>query len=401
MKVYLDNAATTKVDPEVLKAMEPYFSEEFGNPSSLHTWGQRARVAVDEARERVAKALNASKTQEIIFTSCATEANNWVLKGVTEYAKLHDTRFRDGKVPHLLVSPIEHHCVLDSAKYLEKTGRAEVTWLKVDEYGLVDPTEIRKKLRKETVLVSVMYVNNEVGTVEPLEEISAIIRDHREKTGNSIYFHTDGVQAIEYLNCDVQKLGVDLLSLSGHKFHAPKGVGALFIREGTRLTPLIHGGGQEYKLRAGTENVPYIVGLGKAIERISGMKGAGTTVEKLRDKLISGILERIPQAKLTGHPEKRVPHIASFVFPGVEGEAMLLLLDREGIAASSGSACTSGTLEPSHVLLAMGISKQEAHASLRLSLSRYTKEDEINYVIERLPLIINRLRMMAPGGKKL
>lgn len=414
MKVYLDNAATTKVDPEVLEAMEPYFSEEFGNPNSIHSWGQRARVAVDEAREKVARTLNAEKSQEIIFTSCATEANNLALKGVVEYAKLNDPRFKDGKLPHLIVSPIEHHCVFDTAEHLEKTGQAEVSWLAVDEYGLVNPAEVESLIKEETILVSVMYVNNEIGTIEPIEEISKTIN-------NKIYFHTDAVQAIGYLDTDVQELGVDLLGLSGHKFHAPKGVGALYIREGVKLTPQIHGGGQEYQVRAGTENVPYIVGLGKAIELVTNGKEpakekpaqgktseveelggpANTTsprerIAKLRDKLIEGVLEKIPNTRLTGHPEKRVAHIASFVFPGAEGEAMLLLLDREGIAASSGSACTSGTLEPSHVLLAMGISKADAHTSLRLSLSKYTTAEEIDYVLEELPKVIARLRKMAP-----
>jgi len=395
-KVYFDNAATTKPDPEVLKAMEPYLTEKYGNPSSLHAWGQAARVAVDEARAKIARALGAAKPQEIIFTSCATEANNLALKGVVEYARLNDPRFKNGKRPHIIISPIEHHCVHDSACYLEKTGRAEVSWLTVNGQGLIDPAEIEQLIKEETVLVSVMFVNNEIGTIEPIKEIGQLVKRAR-KGDNYPYFHTDAVQAIEYLVVNVQDLGVDLLSLSGHKFHAPKGIGALYIREGTKLAPQIHGGGQEDHLRAGTENVPYIVGLGKAIELATRDRNrVGGRVGQLRDQLISGVLEKISHAQLTGHPKQRTPHIASFVFPGAEGEAILLLLDQAGIAASSGSACTSGNLEPSHVLLATDISAEVAHTSLRLSLSKYTTEEEINYVLEKLPPIITRLREMAP-----
>lgn len=397
MKVYLDNAATTRVDSEVVATMQPYFTEDFGNASSIHSWGQRARVAVDEARQKVARALNAAKTQEIIFISCATEANNLALRGVVEYARATDPRLKDGRLPHLIVSPIEHHCVYDTAKYLEKTKQAEVSWLKVDSFGLVDPNEIENLIKPETILVSVMFINNEVGTIEPLAEIGQIIRARHGNKVEYPYFHTDAVQAIEYLDVDVQELGIDLLSLSGHKFHAPKGIGALYIRDGVKLTPQILGGGQEYRQRAGTENVPYIVGIGKAIEiAVKDREQTRERVQKLRGKLINGTLQTIPNARLTGHREKRAPHIASFVFPGAEGEAIILMLDRAGIASSSGSACTSGNLEPSHVLLAMGISKEAAHTSLRLSLSKETTEAEIDYVLAELPKVIEHLRKMAP-----
>ncbi len=402
MQVYMDNSATTKVDPRVSKTMKAYFTEIYGNPNSLHSWGQEARVAVDKAREKVANALGAEKASEIIFTSCATEANNLALKGVVEYVAQNSKHRKNEKAkPHLIVSPIEHHCVLDTVKYLEKTGKVEVSWLDVDEHGLVNPQQVKNLIKKETVLVSVMYVNNEVGTIEPIKEISKVINKNQSKANNKIIFHTDAVQAIEYFDVDVQKLEIDLLSLSAHKFHGPKGIGALYIKEGTKLTPQIHGGAQEYQLRAGTENVPYIVGLGKAIEIAEKeRKKNRKKVEKLRQKLISGVLEKIPGAKLTGHPKKRAPHIASFVFEGAEGEAMILLLDREGIASTSGSACTSGELEPSHVLLAMGVPQEVAHASLRLSLGKYNTEKEVNYVLEKLPPIIDKLQEMSPESLK-
>ncbi len=333
------------------------------------------------------------------------------MKGTVEYANRKEPRFKNKK-PHIIISPFEHHCVLDTAKYLEKTEQVEVSWLSLDEYGLVDPSKVAELIKDETVLVSVMYVNNEVGTIQPIKKISKIIGTRNSETGNRnrILFHSDSVQAIEYLNCNVQELGVDMLSLSAHKFHGPKGIGALYIREGTKLIPQIHGGAQEYNMRAGTENVPYIVGLGKAVDLVKRSPkettlgcdlptqgwGNSDSVTKLRNKLIDGILNTIPNAKLTGHPEKRAPHIASFVFSNVEGEAMLLHLDREGIAASSGSACTSGELKPSHVLLAMGVPQEVAHSSLRLSLSKYTTEKEIGYVLEKLPPIIEKLKSMSP-----
>jgi len=381
MKVYLDYAATSPLDPQVLEAMLPYFKEKFGNASSIHSWGQEAREAVDEARETAANFLNCG-TQEIIFTSCATESNNLALKGVTEST---------GKVPHLIVSPIEHHCVLDAAKHLEETGAAEVTWLPVDQYGLVDPGDVEKSIKENTILASVMFVNNEVGTVEPIAEIGRMLKKEPK-----VYFHTDAVQAIQYLDCDVQELGVDLLSMSAHKFYGPKGVGALYIKKGTSITRQQDGGGQEHGMRAGTENVAGIVGLGRAIELVVNSQSQTVNrVRNLRDRLIGGVLQ-IPDVKLTGHSEKRAPHIASFMVAGAEGESILLMLNEEGIAGSSGSACTSGILEPSHVLTAMGISPELSHGSLRLSLGKQTTEDEIDYVLEKLPPIIEGLRKMAP-----
>ncbi len=399
MKVYLDYAATTPMDPQVFEAMLPYLKDKFGNASTLHSWGQEARAAVDHARGQVSQVLNC-QPPEIIFTSCATEANNLALKGVKE-SRSQGVKETTGRLPHLVVSSIEHHCVLDAAKHLEKTSAAEVTWLPVDKYGLVDPEDVKKTIKENTVLVSVMYVNNEVGTVEPIREIGRTIEKLNEESrmkneGRRIYFHTDAVQAIQCLDCDVQKLGVDLLSLSAHKFYGPKGVGALYIKKGTSIIRQQDGGEQEYGLRAGTENVAGIVGLGAAVAKTQNSKlKTQNSVRNLRDRLIAGVL-KIPGVELTGHPEKRAPHIASFVVEGAEGEAMLLLLDQEGIAASSGSACTSGLLKPSHVLTAMGVSPELAHGSLRFSLGKQTTEEEINYVLEKLPPIIERLRKMAP-----
>lgn len=391
-RVYLDNAATTKVDPRVLKVMLPYFKEKYGNPSSIHSWGQEAREVIEAARKKVASVLGC-KTGEIIFTSCATESNNLALKGMVEAWR----RKHQGK-PHLIVSPIEHHCILDTAKHLEKAGLARVTWLAVDKFGLVNPEDIKKFTEKNTVLVSVMYVNNEIGTIEPIKEIGQMLKKINRQRTSPIYFHADAVQAIQYLDCHVQKLGVDFLSLSGHKFHGPKGVGVLFKREGTPIVRQQDGGEQEFGLRAGTENVAFIVGLAEAIEL--AVKDKAKKVKKvvnLREKLIKEIL-KIDGIHLTGHPQKRIPHIVSFVVEGAEGEAMVLLLDEFGIAASSGSACTSKILEPSHVLKAIGIPAEFAHGSLRLSLSSKTTEEEIDYVLEVLPKIIKKLRQMAPKG---
>lgn len=401
-KIYFDNAATTAVDPEVVKAMQPYFGEKFGNASSLHSFGQEARGAIDRAREELANFLGC-KPKEVIFTSCASESSNLALRGLVEAFSQSKTRsglHADLHAPHIIVSPIEHHCVLDSAKHLEKLG-VEVTWLKVDKYGLVDPRQVGKAVRKNTILVSVMYVNNEVGTIEPIEEIGRLIKKINESrvTSNEsrVYFHTDAVQAIQYLDCDVNRFGVDLLSLSAHKFHGPKGIGALYIRQKTPIIRQLDGGDQEYRLRAGTENVPYIVGLGRAIERVKSQKqSAKRKVEKLRDRLIKGVL-KIPGVILTGHPQERAPHVASFIVKGVEGEAMLLLLDEKGIAASSGSACTSGILEPSHVLLAMGYSPELAHGSLRISLSHENTEEDVDYFLKVFPKIVSRLRKMSPS----
>jgi len=398
-QIYLDHAATTPVDKEVFMAMRPYFDQDYGNPSEPHWWGQEARKAIDEAREKVANFLGA-KTQEIIFTSCATESINLAHKGLIEAIRETQDAKRKSSAPHIITSSVEHKAVLETCRHLEKMGMAQVTYLPVDKDGLVKVEDVEKSIKPETVLVSIMYVNNEVGTIEPIREIgetiSQINKLRMENGELKIYFHTDATQAIQYLDCQVAKLGVDLLSLSGHKFYAPKGVGALYFKKGTPMVRQQDGGGQEYRLRAGTENVPYIVGLGKAIEGVrsqgSGVRGQ---VEKLKDKLIKGIL-KIPKVKLVGDSKKNAPHIATFLVDGVEGEAMLLLLSEKGIAASSGSACTSGLLEPSHVLTAMGYRPEQAHGSLRFSLGQGTNDEEIDCVIKVLPEIIQRLRKMAP-----
>lgn len=401
-KVYLDNAATTSVHPQVVKAMLPYFGQKYGNASEPHQWGVEARKAVEENRKKIADFFGA-ESQEIIFTSCATESINLSHKGLIEAVFQKFSIFNDqfSKKPHIITTQIEHKAVLETCKHLEKLGMATVTYLPVDKYGLVNPEEVKKAIRQETVLVSIMYVNNEVGTIEPIKEISQLIKKINElrieNYESPIYFHTDATQAIQYLDCNVDKLGVDLLSFTGHKFYAPKGIGGLYVRKGTPLVRQQDGGGQESGLRSGTENVPYIVGLGKAIELIGELEGFVVgELTSLRDKLIKGILDKIPDTILTGHPTQRVAHIASFCFKGVEGEAILLRLDAEGIAASSGSACTSGFLEPSHVLLAMGIPPEVAHGSVRFSLGRETTKKDVDYVLEKLPPIIKQLREMAP-----
>ena len=389
-KAYLDNAATTQVDSRVLEAMLPFFRDKFGNPSSIYALGQESKKAIEEARKKISSILGC-KTREIIFTSCATESNNLVLKGVIEaWSREHKG------TPHIIVSPIEHHSVLDSVKHLEKEGLAEVTLLSVDKFGIVNPEEIRESIRENTVLVSVMYVNNEIGTIEPIKEIGRICKEINVSRQLPIHFHTDAVQAIQYLDCSVQKLGVDFLSLAGHKLHAPKGIGLLFKKQGTPIIRQQDGGEQEFGLRAGTENVAYIIGLAKALELAEENKAQkAKMVTGLRDKLIEGVL-KIGRVHLSGHPKKRIPHIASFVIEETEGESMILLLDEFGIAASSGSACTSRILKPSYVLTAMKIPPELSHGSLRLSLSSETTEKEIDYVLEVLPKIIKKLRKMAP-----
>jgi len=385
MKIYLDHAATTPVSAEVLKAMSPYFGKYFGNPSEPQQWGQQAKTAIEQAREKVAHFLGA-KTSEILFTSGATEAINLAHKGLIENQKL----------PHIITSSIEHKAVLETCKHLEKLGWAKVNYLPVDKDGLVKIDDLEKTIRPETILVSIMYVNNEMGAIQPIVQIGQLLKKINAKRKQKIYFHTDATQAIQYLDCRVTELGVDLLSLSGHKFYAPKGVGVLYFKKGTPLVRQQDGGEQESRLRAGTENVPYIVGLGKAIELVQKNKvSSAKYVEKLRDKLMAGVLQ-IPGVKLVGDFKKNAPHIATFLVKGAEGEAMMLLLSDKGVAASSGSACTSGLLEPSHVLLAMGYQPEEAHGSLRFSLGKDNTEEEIDEVIKVLPTIVQKLRRMAP-----
>ena len=379
-KVYLDYAATTPLEPRVLEVMLPYFSQKFGNPSSIHLWGQEARKAVEEAREKVAQILNCLP-EEIYFTGTTTTSDNLAIQGVMRALK------SQGKT-HLITSAVEHHAVLDTCKALEKEGFT-LTILPVDKYGMVNPDDLKKSITSKTGLITIMYANNEVGTVEPIEEIGRMIEN--------VYFHTDAAAAAEYLPLDVKKLKVDLLTLGAHKFHGPKGVGILYVKKGTPISPLTFGGHHEAGLWPGTEAVPLIVGAAKALEIAQKEKyQASEKVSKLRDKLIEGVLTKIPGSQLTGHPQKRLPDIASFVFEGAEGEAILLALSDKGIAASYGSACTSGILEPSHVLTAMGIPSELSHGSIRFSLGKETTSQDIDYVLEVLPEIISRLRKMAP-----
>ncbi|MBM3701556.1 MAG: cysteine desulfurase NifS [Actinobacteria bacterium] len=384
-KVYLDHNATTPTHPEVVKAMLPYYEEVFGNASSIHQFGQQARKAIDKAREKVADFIGA-KPEEIVFTSGGTEADNFAIKGVA-YAN-------EKKGNHIITSSIEHHAVLNPCKYLEKQG-FQVTYIPVDRYGLFNPDEVKKAVTKETILITIMHANNEVGTIEPIAEIGKIVKE------KGICLHTDAVQTVEKIPVNVDKLNVDLLSLSGHKIYGPKGIGALYIRKGTRIQPLIQGGHHEKNRRAGTENVPAIVGLGKAIEIAKEtMEGESIRLTNLRNKLCSGIGEKIDHVHLNGHPGKRLPNTLNMSFEFIEGESIILSLDMKGIAVSSGSACTSGSLEPSHVLKAMGVDPAIAQGSIRFSLGKDNTEEDINYVLEVLPEIIARLRAMSPLYRK-
>lgn len=380
MKVYMDHAATTPVDPRVVEAMEPYYSSKYGNPSSLYSAGQEAREAVEEARSRVAKLLNAG-SENIIFTSGGTEADNLALKGVA-YANRKRGR-------HIITSKIEHHAVLEPCEWLEKQG-FQVTYLPVDEYGIVSPESLENAIRDDTILVSIMHANNEIGTIEPIQELGRIAREH------GAYFHTDAVQSYGKIPIDVHAMNIDLLSMSAHKLYGPKGVGALYVRNGVRMEPLLHGGGHEFRKRSGTENVPGIVGFGKAAEIASKeMPSEARRLVKLRDRLIKGALE-IENSRLNGHPEKRLPNNANFVFLFVEGESLVLELDFHGISANTGSACSSKTLEPSHVLSAIGLKPEETHGSLRLTLGRQNTPEEVDYVLEVLPRVVERLRAISP-----
>lgn len=380
-RVYMDNAATTALRRDVLDAMMPYLTDIYGNPSSLHYFGQEAHKAVENARHQVASALNA-EDNEIVFTGCGTEADNMALKGIAEKYQ--------SKGKHIITSSVEHHAILHTCEYLEKHG-FEVTYLPVDEYGMVKAEQVRDAIRSDTILVSIMFANNEVGTIMPIKEIGAVCRE------KGVFFHTDAVQAVGHVAIDVKAMNIDLLSLSAHKLHGPKGVGALYIRKGIVVPPLLHGGAQERRKRAGTENVAGIVGLGKAIEiACSDIEGTSKRMCYLRDKLINGIEVSIPEVKLNGHRTERLPGNVNFSIKYIEGESILLMLDINGIAASSGSACTSGSLDPSHVLLAMGMPHETAHGSLRLTLGDDTTEDDIDYVLEVLPEIVVKLRKMSP-----
>ena len=380
-RIYLDHAATTPTRPEVVKAMLPYFTDAFGNPSSIYSYGQEARGAVEEARTKVAELIGA-RSEEIIFTSGGTEADNYALKGAA-YAN-------ERKGNHIITTSIEHHAVLEVCKFLERRG-LKITRLPVDKYGLVDPDDVKRAITDKTILISVMHANNQVGTIEPVEEIGKIAREA------GVYFHTDAVQTLGHIPVNVDKLKVDLLAISAHKFYGPKGVGALYVRKGTRLVSLMHGGEQEKRRRAGTENAPAIVGLGKAVE-LDGQE-MGKEAERLaylRDKLIKGLVEKIDHIRLNGHPTRRLPNNVNVSVDFVEGESMLLNLDLEGVCASTGSACSSASLEPSHVLLALGLSPEQAHGSLRFTLGRENTEADVERVLEVLPGIVARLRAMSP-----
>ena len=380
-RIYLDNAATTKTSQEVVDAMLPYFTENYGNASSIYEVGQRSKEAITTAREDIAKVLGA-KTEEIYFTAGGSEADNWALKAAFEaYSK---------KGNHIITTKIEHHAILHTCEYLEKKG-AEITYLDVDENGLVNLDELQKAIRPETILISIMFANNEIGTIEPVKEIGMIAKEH------GVLFHTDAVQAFGQVPIDVDEMNIDMLSSSAHKINGPKGIGFLYIRKGVKIRSFVHGGAQERKRRAGTENVPGIVGYGVAAKRAAETMEVRTAKEReLRDYFIDRVLKEIPYVKLNGDPVKRLPNNINLSFRFVEGESLLIMLDMKGIAASSGSACTSGSLDPSHVLLAIGLPHEIAHGSLRLTLGEDTTKEDLDYTLEQLKEIIGKLRNLSP-----
>lgn len=402
-RIYLDYAATTPTDKEVLKAMLPYFSEKFGNAMSIHSFGQEALKAVDKSREQVGAFLNCSPT-EIIFTSGATESNNLAIKGILR--SYYSRPENKNRKPHIITSKFEHHCVLDTCRILEKEGSAEITYLPVYKEGVIKVEDVKKAINPNTILVSVMRVNNEIGTVQPIAEIGKVIKKANEakeaKKLTKLIFHTDATQAVNYFDCDINKLNVDLLSFSAHKIYGPKGVGVLFVRKNTPIRRIQDGGDQEYKLRAGTHNVSGIIGLGAAISQLKAQSSKRKTKEilNLRNYLIKRVLKEIPKSYLNGSLEKRSPNNANFRFDNVEGEGLVLSLDMEGIAASTGSACSSGALEPSHVLLSIGLKPEQAHGSLRLTLGKYTTKKEIDFTVDKLKEIIKRLRHISGGVLK-
>jgi len=380
-KVYLDYAATTPTDPEVIKAMEPYFFEKFGNASSLHAYGQEAKKALEDSRQTLADFIGA-KPEEIVFTSGGTESDNYALMG-TAYAL-------EKKGNHIITSAIEHHAISEPAKFLEKKG-FKITYLGVDKDGLVSCEDLKKAITDKTILISIMHANNEIGSLQPIAQLGKLAGE------KGIYFHTDAVQTVGHLPINVDKLNVDLLSLSAHKFYGPKGVGALYVRKGTRLETFMRGGDQERGRRASTHNIPGIVGLARAIELCqNNMEREIKFQSALRDRLIKEIPASIPEVRLNGHATQRLPNSVNFSIKYIEGESMLLSLDMLGIACSTGSACTSSSLEPSHVLLAIGLDHETAHGSLRITLGRWTKETDIDYLLEKLPLVVKKLRAMSP-----
>ena len=390
-RIYLDYSATTPMKQEVLEEMLPYFTEKFGNPSSIHSFGREAKQAIDVSRERLAKAIGA-KADEIFFTGGGSEADNWAIKGVA-YAN------RD-KGNHIITTKIEHHAVLHTCEYLEKNG-FEVTYLDVDAFGQIKIDDLKNAITDQTILITIMFANNEIGTIQPIQEIGQIAKERK------IIFHVDAVQAFGNVKIDVDDLNIDMMALSAHKVYGPKGIGALYIRKGVKIHSLIHGGAQERRRRAGTENLPGIVGFGKAASLAAeNLEVHIEHVKTLRDKLMKGIAEKFDYVHLNGHPEYRLPGNVNFSFEFIEGESLLLSLDMLGIAASSGSACTSGSLDPSHVLMALGLTHEIAHGSLRLTIGDSTTEEDIDYVLEELPKVVDRLRQMSPlyekvkGGQK-
>ena len=388
-EVYLDNSATTRTDPRVLEAMAPYFSEKYGNPNSLHKYGREARAAVDAARAQTAALINAEPT-DVVFTGAGSEADNLAVKGAAWALR------EKGKGAHIITSAIEHHAALSSVKWLGRMG-FEYTILPVDGRGMVSPDALEAAIRPDTTLVTIMFANNEIGTIQPIKELGEVCRRH------GVMFHSDAVQAAGHIKIDVKELPVDMLTMATHKMYGPKGIGALYVRRGIKLIPTLHGGGQEFGLRSGTENVPAIVGFGKAAEIAKARLDAGADkkLAALRDYFIEGVLSKIPETRLTGAAgDDRLPFHTSFVVKYIEGEGMLLLLDAAGIYASSGSACTSGSLEPSYVLLATGLDHATAHGSLRLTMSHETTKEDIDYVLEKFPPIVEKLRAMSPFYNK-
>ncbi len=380
-KIYFDHAATTPVRKEVLDTMLPYFTQSFGNPSSVYDIARKNKQVIDQAREQIAQGVGASP-EEIFFTAGGTESDNWAIKGVIE------ANAKKGN--HIITSTIEHHAVMHTCDYLESKG-IEVTYLPVDEYGRVSPEDVRGAIKDNTVLITIMFANNEIGTLQPIKEIGAIAKE------KGVLFHTDAVQAVGHIPIHVKDLNIDLLSMSGHKLYGPKGIGALYVRKGVKIKPILHGGAQERNRRAGTENVSGIVGFGKAMElAVKEMDTHNQKLIALRDQLIRGIAEKIDHVQLNGHPTERLPGSVNFTFEFIEGESLLLLLDMKGIFASSGSACTSGSLDPSHVLLAIGLPHEKAHGSLRITLGMENTAEEVEYLLEVLPPIVQRLREMSP-----
>ena len=406
-KIYLDHASTTPVSQDVLKAMHPYFNKKFGNAMSFHSYGQEAIAGVEKARFNISELLNCEEN-EVVFTSGATEANNTVLKGIANWY-LSEKK----KVPHIIISKIEHDCIFETAEYLKATKKAKISYINVNKYGIVKVDELKKKIQNNTVLISIMYVNNEIGTIQPIEEISQIIKKINRKRKHKIYFHTDAVQAINYLDCRVDNLGVDFLSASGHKIYGPKGVGFLYAKKNAPKIVYMHGGEQEFGKRAGTHNVAGIIGLGAAVKDILKQNYKKNVSKRLiykpgaeykrqialRNYFIDQIILNIPKVYINGSRCIRVPNNINFTFKNIEGESILLALDLKGIAASTGSACSSGSLEPSHVILAIGRKSEQAHGSVRFTIGKYTTKKDIDYTISCLKKIVNRLRKISPYKK--